>query len=85
MSIGTELFFGSVNDAQFGPIVTIGAGGIWVETIRDSVSLMPPISISAARDAISRLRVYPLLTGARGRPQADLARLPTDTDDSDDR
>ena len=72
---GTELFLGMVADAQFGPIVTVGAGGIWVEMIRDSISLMPPISRAAAHDAIGRLGVFPLLTGARRRPSGDLDQL----------
>lgn len=75
LSSGTELFLGMVVDAQFGPIVTVGAGGVWVEKLGDTVSLMPPISPSVAPDAIRRLRAYPLLSGARGRPHADLDAL----------
>jgi succinyl-CoA synthetase beta subunit len=75
LSSGTELFLGMVDDDQFGPIVTIGAGGVWVETLDDTVSLMPPISREAARKAIGRLRVAPLLSGARGRPRGAVAAL----------
>lgn len=39
-----------VDDAQFGPIVIAGTGGVWRETLGDTVSVMPPITGVAARD-----------------------------------
>ena len=75
LSRGTELFLGLVVDDQFGPVVSVGAGGLWVETMGDMISLMPPVSPAAASSAIERLRVWPLLTGARGRSPANLDRL----------
>jgi acyl-CoA synthetase (NDP forming) len=70
-----EFYLGMVNDEQFGPVVTIGFGGIFVEILRDTVSFLPPLGADEARRMLRRLRGYPLLDGARGRPPVDLTTL----------
>jgi acetate---CoA ligase (ADP-forming) len=70
-----ELFLGLTADAQFGPLVTAGLGGLWVEALGDVVAALPPLSASQAEALVHRLRGAPLLTGARGRPAVDLAAL----------
>ncbi len=72
---GTEVLLGMVNDAQFGPIATIGMGGIFAEVYKDVVPFVPPISPAMAIRLIRELKGFALLTGARGRPRADLGRL----------
>jgi acyl-CoA synthetase (NDP forming) len=69
---GVELAFGLVTDAQFGPLVLIGAGGILVETLGDTCVAVPPLDARTARALLDRLGVSALLRGARGRPAADL-------------
>lgn len=68
---GTELILGAVNDPQFGPMLTLGTGGIFVEVIDDVSMLMLPTNPAAVRAALARLRGAALLEGARGRPPAD--------------
>lgn len=72
---GTEMVFGLVNDAQFGPIVLIGTGGIFVEVLGDSVLAKPPFDAVCARALIDRLQGRAMLDGVRGKPAADLDAL----------
>ena len=53
-------------------IMVIGSGGVLVELVGDSVTLLLPASKAEIRQALGRLRVYRLLQGYRGRPAADL-------------
>jgi len=72
---GTEMFLGMKSDPQFGPIVLIGMGGIFLEIYKDVVATLPAIGPDEVRSLLRRLQGYPLLTGARGRPPADLDAL----------
>ena len=67
-----ELFLGATHDAQFGPMVIVGAGGILVEFLQDVRMAPAPVSAGTARAMIETLRVAPLLHGLRGHPAADL-------------
>ncbi len=70
-----ELLLGAKRDPQFGPIVLLGFGGIFAETIRDIVFALPPFSAADARRYLDGLRLRPLLDGLRGRPAADIDAL----------
>lgn len=70
-----ELFLGMTVDPQVGPLISFGLGGIWVETLRDVVVALPPISAENAERMLRRLRASPLLFGARGRSPVDLPAL----------
>ncbi len=72
VSGGEELLLGVSQDPVFGPVITVGLGGIYVEVLRDVAIALPPLSPERALDALRSLRCYPLLTGARGRPVLDL-------------
>ncbi len=72
---GVELILGMTTDPDFGPIVTLGLGGVFTEVFRDVVTLMPPFGVTEARRALEGLRGYPLLTGARGRAPVDMDAL----------
>ncbi|MGV4792212.1 acetate--CoA ligase family protein [Rhizobium sp. F40D2] len=67
-----ELIVGAVRDPVFGLSLTLGAGGIFVELIEDSVILPLPATKTEIRTAISRLRQAKLIYGYRGRPRGDL-------------
>jgi acyl-CoA synthetase (NDP forming) len=69
---GTELLLGVVRDPQFGPMLSLGTGGIFVEILKDVRMLPIPTTESAIRAALERLRGAALLAGARGRPPADI-------------
>ena len=72
---GVEMVFGLVRDAQFGPMVLVGAGGVLAEILDDSVLAMPPFDAAFARSLIDRLRMRGLLDGVRGRPACDIDAL----------
>ena len=67
-----ELIVGVTRDPQFGTTLTIGAGGVMVELLADSVTLLLPTSASEVERALRRLKCFALLDGFRGRPRADL-------------
>ena len=67
-----ELIVGVARDEQFGPYLVVGGGGILVEMMKDSASLLMPTSRDRVLDALSLLKCAPLLKGFRGAPPADL-------------
>ena len=67
-----ELVVGIARDPQFGPVLTIGAGGVLVELLSDSRTLLLPISPEQVRRALQSLRIFPLIEGYRGRPGGDV-------------
>ncbi|AZO20416.1 CoA-binding protein [Mesorhizobium sp. M1E.F.Ca.ET.045.02.1.1] len=68
-----ELIVGFTRDPMFGAVMTLGTGGVLVELLRDSVTLMLPATRDDIEAALRGLRLYPLLEGYRGRPKADVA------------
>jgi ABC-type oligopeptide transport system ATPase subunit len=75
METGTEIILGMTTDPDFGPLITLGLGGVFAEILRDTTTLLPPYSPATARRALESLQAFPLLTGARARPPADLDAL----------
>ena len=69
---GFELIAGVVNDPVFGPVVVVGAGGIYTELLRDSACRLAPFDEEAARGMLDELQCRPILDGARGRPALDV-------------
>jgi acetyl-CoA synthetase len=67
-----ELLVGVAQDEQFGPYLVIGGGGILVEIMKDSVSLLLPTTRERVFSALEKLKCAPLLKGFRGAPPADL-------------
>ncbi len=67
-----ELLVGAVWDADVGPVLTVGAGGIWVEVMRDVAHRVLPVEEHEIRAMLGELRTWGLLAGARGRAPADL-------------
>ena len=72
---GVEMVLGMVRDAQFGPLVMVGAGGILVESLKDTRFALPPFGADYARRLIDGLMARPLLDGLRGAPAADVDAL----------
>jgi acetate---CoA ligase (ADP-forming) len=70
-----EIMIGAHRDAVFGPVVAVGDGGKYVEIFRDTALLLPPFSREEAKEAIGRLRVAPLIAGARGEAPMDVDSL----------
>jgi acetyl-CoA synthetase len=67
-----ELIVGVARDEQFGPYLLVGGGGILVELMKDSVSLLLPTTRERALHALGQLKCAPLFNGFRGAPPADL-------------
>jgi acyl-CoA synthetase (NDP forming) len=72
---GVEMILGLFNDAQFGPVVVLGSGGIHAELVKDVVFALPPFDAATARRLIDRLKMRALLDGPRGRPAVDIDAL----------
>ncbi|HMG49457.1 MAG TPA: acetate--CoA ligase family protein, partial [Inquilinus sp.] len=69
---GVEMMLGLHRDPDFGPVVLVGFGGIHAEILKDAVFALPPFDAAEARRLIDRLRLRPLLDGARGAAPADI-------------
>ena len=67
-----ELIVGVARDAQFGPYLLVGGGGILVELMKDTASLLLPTTREKVLHALAQLKCAPLLNGFRGAPPADL-------------
>lgn len=72
---GVELILGMTTDLDFGPIITLGLGGVFTEIFKDARALVPPFDEDEALRAVQSLKGFPLLTGARGGTPADLVSL----------
>ncbi|MFA6328420.1 MAG: acetate--CoA ligase family protein [Candidatus Micrarchaeia archaeon] len=70
-----ELIIGGKRDAQFGQLIMLGMGGIFVEVMRDVVFRVCPITKKDAQEMIHELRAYPILAGARGRKPVNQSAL----------
>ncbi len=68
-----ELIIGVKRDDRFGLALVIGTGGILVELVADSATLLLPTSRDAILGALAGLKGAKLLRGFRGRPEGDLA------------
>ncbi len=74
---GLELIVGSSTDAQFGPVILFGAGGVMVEVMKDSSLGLPPLNRTLARRLIERTQIYKALQGVRGQAPVDVGVLET--------
>ena len=75
VSGGEEVLLGISTDPVFGPVVTVGLGGIFVEVMQDLALRLAPVAHDEAHAMLASLRSYPVLNGARGRAVADLDAL----------
>lgn len=70
-----ELLIGVLRDPAHGFVLTLGAGGVLTEILRDTQHLLLPMDASAVETALRRLKCWPVLDGYRGKPKVDLAAL----------
>jgi acetyltransferase len=68
---GKEVLLGGVRDDQFGPLVMVGLGGIYVEVFADTAARLAPVSSAEALVMLDELKMAPLLRGTRGEPPVD--------------
>lgn len=72
---GIEVIAGMTLDAQFGPVLMFGLGGVLVEVLKDVAFRIVPITPRDARQMVRELQGFPLLQGHRGGEPADLEAL----------
>jgi acetyltransferase len=72
---GQELILGGRQDPNFGPVVLIGLGGIFVEVFEEVALRVTPITHLEAFEMIDELRGAPILKGARGHKPSDIAAV----------
>jgi len=72
---GTEVIIGMTKDAQFGPVLMFGLGGILVELLKDVSFRIVPLERGDAREMIREIKGYPLLEGYRGGEPVDITIL----------
>jgi acetyltransferase len=72
---GLELAVGAFRDVQFGPVVMLGLGGIFVEALEDVTFALAPLDEPDARAMLDGLRGRRLLDGLRGQPPRDRAAV----------
>jgi len=72
---GKEVILGITNDAQFGPVVAFGMGGIYTEVLKDITFRVAPISKETAMEMVSEIKMYPILKGVRGEKSVDMETL----------
>jgi acetyl-CoA synthetase len=63
VKVDLELIVGAHRDPQFGPLVVVGVGGIFVELLRDTVSALAPVSKAQATDMLESLKGARVLHG----------------------
>ena len=69
---GKEVIVGAVRDAQFGPLIMFGLGGIYVNFLRDVSYRLCPLTRRQAEEMIQETKAYTLLRGVRGESPSDI-------------
>jgi len=72
---GVEVIIGMTKDAQFGPVLMFGLGGILVELLKDVSFRIVPLEKQDARQMVREIKGFPLLDGFRGREPVDTSVL----------
>ena len=72
MISGQEVIIGMKNDAQFGPVIMFGLGGIFVEVLKDVSFRITPVDKDMALEMIQELKGYKILEGIRGKKKAKI-------------
>ncbi len=72
---GVELIVGVVRDREWGPVLAVGLGGVWVHIADDTSLRLLPVAPDDVREMLDELRGKAVLEGARGSRAADLDRL----------
>lgn len=72
---GVEVIVGGLKDPVFGPCVMFGMGGTWVEVMNDVSFRLAPTTLKLAKEMISEIHAYPLLTRYRGNEGVDIEKV----------
>ncbi|MDA8168476.1 MAG: acetate--CoA ligase family protein [Nitrospiraceae bacterium] len=72
---GIEAIAGGTMDAQFGPVVMFGLGGLFVEVFEDVAFALAPVNREGALWLVSQIKGHKILKGLRGMPPVDMDAL----------
>lgn len=72
---GVELIIGGKRDDQFGPMIVLGLGGIYVEIFRDISARLCPVTRRDVEEMVEELKSHAILQGARGKKGINLRAL----------
>ncbi len=72
---GVEMIIGMNNDSQFGPMMMLGMGGVFVEVFKDVALAPAPLCKEEAEKMLQSLKAYTLLNGYRGSEVCDIDAL----------
>ena len=72
---GTEIIIGMIKDAQFGPVLMFGLGGILVEVLKDVAFRIVPLEKRDASEMIKEIKGYKILEGYRGQDPVNIPYL----------
>lgn len=72
---GLEMVVGAKRDPQWGPVVLVGLGGVWIEALADARLLPADISRKRAIAEIHKLKASKLLGPFRGQPARDVEAI----------
>jgi acyl-CoA synthetase (NDP forming) len=75
MEGGIEVVLSCLRKTDFGPIISIGMGGVAIELFRDVTNLALPVTTEQVLGALRKLKLWTLLQGYRGQPRADVEAL----------
>lgn len=72
---GVEVIVGMTTDAQFGPVLMFGLGGVLVEVLKDVAFRVVPLTKRDAKQMVRDIQGFPVLEGYRGQEPADIEAL----------
>ncbi|MCI9440396.1 MAG: acetate--CoA ligase family protein [Ruminococcus sp.] len=75
LKAGTEMILGVNNDPQFGPVIMVGMGGVFVELFKDVAVYPAPVNKKEALELLRSLKSWRLLNGYRGQKKCDINAL----------
>ncbi len=75
MVSGQEVILSLMRDPQFGPVISFGLGGIYVEILREIAQVHVPMTEQQLDDMITSTKAYKLLSGARNTPPSDIEAI----------
>lgn len=75
LDAGVEIIIGVNNDPQFGPMIMVGMGGVFVEVFKDVALYPAPLKEEEALEMLRSLKSFKLLNGYRGTEKCDIKAL----------
>ena len=75
MVSGKEVILSMIRDPQYGPVISFGLGGIFVEILREISQAHVPMSEEQLDEMITSTKAYKLMSGARGMAKSDITAM----------